>query len=225
VAVYGLVHGAWAGAWVWDLVTPHLEDAGHEVVAVDLPCEDPNATFSDYAEIVTHALNGRGDDVVLVGHSTGGFTIPIVAARRPVREFVFVCGVIPVPGKSAVEVGLDFHGSDPAEWQIVNDDNSISLRPEAIAPYVAQDVDPVVVAEYAPRFRKQCLAPFAEPCPLESLPDLDYRYILCQEDRIVSPKWSRRIVPKRLGVEPIELPGSHSPMGSRPEDLTAAFLT
>jgi hypothetical protein len=27
-----------AGAWSWELVTPHLEDARHEVIAVDLPC-------------------------------------------------------------------------------------------------------------------------------------------------------------------------------------------
>lgn len=225
MAVYGLVHGAWAGAWTWELLIPYLEDAGHEVIATDLPSEDPTATFSDYASVVAEALDGSGDDVVLVAHSTGGLTIPLVAALRPVRELVFVCGVMPVPKKSVIEVGLDFHATDPAEWQELNDDGSISLRPDAVGPYLAQDVDPAVVAENVSRLRKQFLAPFAERCPLELLPDAAYRYILCQEDRIVDPDWSRRMAPARLGVAPLELPGSHSPMASRPEELAGALLT
>ncbi|MGZ4769676.1 MAG: alpha/beta fold hydrolase, partial [Ilumatobacteraceae bacterium] len=32
-----LVHGAWHGAWCWDLVRERLESAGVHVVAVDLP--------------------------------------------------------------------------------------------------------------------------------------------------------------------------------------------
>lgn len=31
------IHGAWAGAWVWQLLTPLLEEAGLEVVTIDLP--------------------------------------------------------------------------------------------------------------------------------------------------------------------------------------------
>jgi hypothetical protein len=36
---------------------------------------------------------------VLVVHSNGALTIPIVAARRPVAQMVFVCGAIPVAGR------------------------------------------------------------------------------------------------------------------------------
>src|SRR5947209_6342173 len=111
MATFGLVHGVCAGGWCWEGVTPLLEAAGHDVVAVDLPCEDRDATFSDYAEVVHEALGAR-DDVVLVGHSTGGLTIPLVAVGRPVRELVFLCGVIPVPGQSVVDQGFDFRGVD-----------------------------------------------------------------------------------------------------------------
>ena len=44
-----------------------------------------------------------GDDVVVVGHSFGGFTIPLVAARRPVRHLVYLCAVVPAIGKSLYE--------------------------------------------------------------------------------------------------------------------------
>lgn len=32
-----LVHGAWAGAWVWDGVLPLLQTANHRAEAVELP--------------------------------------------------------------------------------------------------------------------------------------------------------------------------------------------
>lgn len=49
--------------------------------------------------MIVEAL-GDADDVVLVGHSLGGASIPIAAARRPVRHLVFVCALLPEPGKS-----------------------------------------------------------------------------------------------------------------------------
>jgi len=70
------------------------------VAAMDLPCEDPTASFDTYADVVCAALDGCDDDVVLVGHSHGGFTIPVVAARRPVRDLVFLCAYVPVIGRS-----------------------------------------------------------------------------------------------------------------------------
>ena len=224
MATFGLVHGMCLGAWIWELVTPHLEDAGHEVIAVDLPSEDPDATFSDYAEVVREALTGTDDDLMLVGHSLGGLTVPLVAARRPVREVVFVCGLIPVPGKSLVDQGFDFLATDAADWEVDNGDGSISIRPEAVGPYIAQDIDPALVVDMASRLRAQFRTPFAEQCPLESLPKLPYRYALCREDHFISPDWSRRAAPQRLGVEPIELPGSHMPTNSRPEELAAVLL-
>jgi pimeloyl-ACP methyl ester carboxylesterase len=224
MATFGLVHGMCVGAWSWELVTPHLADAGHEVIAVDLPSEDSDATFSDYAAVVREALTGADDDIVLVGHSLGGLTVPLVAARRPVREVVFVCGVIPVPGKSVVDQGFDFLATDPAKWQVDNGDGSISIRPEAVGPYIAQDMAPALIVDIASRLRPQFLTPLAEQCPLESLPKLPYRYVLCREDRFVSPDWSRRAAPERLGVEPIELAGSHMATNSRPEELAAILL-
>lgn len=224
MTTFGLVHGVCAGAWCWDSLAPLLEAAGHDVVAVDLPCDDAAATVSDYSEVVYDALGTR-EEVVLVGWSLGGLTIPLVAARRPVRELVFLCALIPEPGKSLLEQGFDFLGTAPAEWQADHGDGSFSILPEAIGRYLAQDVDPAVAADLATRLRRQCVTPYIEPCPLQSFPDVPCRYILCREDRIVRPDWSRQAARERLGVDPTELPGSHSPMASRPRELADALLS
>ena len=101
MTTFALVHGAWHGAWCWDRLAPELAAAGSRVVAVDLPCEDLNAGSREYAEIVLGSLaDTSGDDVVLVAHSAGGLTVPLVAAARPVRALVFVAALLPQPGRS-----------------------------------------------------------------------------------------------------------------------------
>jgi pimeloyl-ACP methyl ester carboxylesterase len=224
MAVFALVHGVCVGAWAWDRVVPHLEDAGHTTVAVDLPGDDPAAKFSDYADVVLGALSGAGDDVVLVGHSTGGLTIPIVADRRPVARMVFVCAAVPVPGESVAERGVEWQAIEPAEWQIDNGDGSFSISPDGFRRNVAPDADAEATEESIRLLRPQSLTPFLERCPIERMPDVPVRSILCQEDRIVAPEYSRRVARERLGVEPIELAGGHAPMASRPEELADALL-
>jgi pimeloyl-ACP methyl ester carboxylesterase len=91
MSTFALVHGACHGAWCWQRLTPELEGRGHRVVAVDLPTEDRSAGNVRYAEIVAESLAGLEDDVVVVGHSLAGLTIPLVAALRPVRRLVFLC--------------------------------------------------------------------------------------------------------------------------------------
>src|ERR1700735_1625644 len=91
MTTFALVHGAWHGAWCWESLAPLLRQAGHEVVAMDLPIEDGSASFEDYADVVCASLDGYGDDVVVVGHSFGGLTIPLVAARRPVGHLGYLC--------------------------------------------------------------------------------------------------------------------------------------
>jgi pimeloyl-ACP methyl ester carboxylesterase len=40
MSTYVLIHGAWHGSWCWDKVVPLLQQAGHQVVAPDLPGEN-----------------------------------------------------------------------------------------------------------------------------------------------------------------------------------------
>jgi pimeloyl-ACP methyl ester carboxylesterase len=224
MATFGLVHGVCAGAWSWAAVQPLLEEAGHRVVAVDLPCDDPQAKFSDYATVVEKALADAGDDVVLVGHSTGGQTIPLVAARRPVRELVYLCATVPEPGFSIAERGVDWRAVDQEEWAVDNGDGSFSISPDGFRRHVAPELDPDAAEQAVALLRPQFLTPFTERCPLNALPDAPRRYILCRDDHLVSPDYGRRVAPERLGVEPIELPGSHSPMAGRPGELTELLL-
>src|SRR4029453_4797718 len=102
MATYALIHGAGDSAWCWHLVAAELREHGHDAVAVDLPCEDESAGLWDYADAVTAAIGDRRE-LVVVGHSLGGFTAPLVCTRLPVDLLVLVSAMVPAPGEPGTE--------------------------------------------------------------------------------------------------------------------------
>jgi hypothetical protein len=221
MATFGLVHGAGHGAWCWERLTPLLEALGHRVVAMDLPCEDPAAGAWRYAEVVDGALPPT-KELVLVGRSLAGLTIPLVAARRPVRRLVYLCAIVPAFGQcladqAAADPDLYHEVVRTHPGRLTAPEGTITLRDAAAARDILyHDCTPEDVAWASARLRPQASTPRREPCPLGAWPAGERTYILCREDRAISPVWSRRVARERLGVEPIERDGSHSPFISRP---------
>jgi pimeloyl-ACP methyl ester carboxylesterase len=224
VTTFGLVHGAWHGAWCWAALERELAARGHAAVAVDLPCDDPDAMFEDYAEAVVAGLAGQGEDVVLVGHSLGGLTIPLVAVARPVRRLVYLCALVAQPGASFSDqmraepdifvAGYEAGIGPPDDRRRTRwVDYGIAL--ETMYP----DCTDAVAAAAFERLRPQAAGVYRHPCPLDAQPDVPTAYVVATEDRIVNPAWSRRAAVERLRVEPVELPGGHSPYLARPAAL------
>jgi pimeloyl-ACP methyl ester carboxylesterase len=224
MTTFALLHGAWHDAWCWGRLIPELERRGHEAIAMDLPGDDSAATFDDYADVVTGVLaSHRSDDVVVVGHSLAGMTIPLVAARHRVRALVYLCALLPVPGSSFVDqlATEDMLNLDYVAGLGEPDPNGLrGWTDEGIAREIMYaDCDPEVTAQAIARLRPQAQAPYARPCSLEAFPQTSATYVLCAEDQLVKPDWSRSAARERLDADVVELPGSHSPFLSRPADL------
>jgi len=109
-----LVHGGGFGGSRWAPLVPFLDG---EVHVVDLPGRgsrpfDLNTvTVDDFVAAVVADIEGPDlRDVVLVGHSLAGITLPGVAGRIPdrLRRLVFVSASVPAQGESVMEVLATF---------------------------------------------------------------------------------------------------------------------
>jgi pimeloyl-ACP methyl ester carboxylesterase len=219
--------GAWHGSWCWELLIPLLESAGHDVVAMDLPCEDTAADFTTYAEIVCRALEGCGRDVVLVGHSMGGHTVPLVAARRPVRHLVFLCGLVPEPAKSWAAQFRDSPDIMGPDWNkalsgVDDQCRTAWVDPEWTRALLYADCDEAVAAQAAARLRPQVYLGEV-PSALTEFPTVSCTSVICEDDQMVNPEWSKRIA-RNIDAAIVELPGSHSPFLSRPSAVAEVLL-
>jgi pimeloyl-ACP methyl ester carboxylesterase len=204
VATYVLLHGAGSDSWYWHLVSPRLQALGHDVVSVDLPCDDDGAGLREYADAVVDATGDRRD-LIVVAQSLAGFTAPLVCDRLPVTLLVLVAAMVPMPGESPgdwwVNTGHEF--PDPFDAEVV----------------FAHDLPSELAAASLDHVREQSATPFEKPWPLDAWPDVPTRFLLCRDDRFFPAEFQRRVVRERLGIVPDEMGGGHLVALSRPEEL------
>jgi pimeloyl-ACP methyl ester carboxylesterase len=221
MATFVLIPGAGSDSWYWHMVAPELRDEGHDVVAVDLPCDDDSATFVDYADTVLKAIGDR-TELVLVAQSLGGFTAPLVCERVPVQMLVLLNAMIPNPGESAgdwwantgqpqamhEEAGR--HGGNYADdMELMNDFEYVFLH----------DLPEEVKVESGKHVRNQSGRPFADPFPLDKWPDVSTRVLAARHDRLFPVEFQRRIARERLELDADEIGGGHLVALSNPSEL------
>jgi len=220
VTTFALVPGAGGAAWYWHRVVPLIEEAGHEAVAVELPADDPDAGLPEYADLVTSAVEGR-DDVVVVGQSMGGFTVPMVAVRRPVAGLVLPNAMLPLPGETA-GAWWDAVGSEDARVTAAR----AGGYPEQfdLDTYFLHDVDPAVAASGEEHQRPEVDRAFETPCDIVTWPDVPTRVVAGAGDRFFPVGLQRRVARERLGLDVDTVPGGHLAALSHPAELTAYLL-
>ena len=179
------------------------------------------------AAITTFA--GAGDDLVVVGHSLAGLTIPLVAARRPVSRLVYLCAMLARPGRAQDDVAgeePDMFGPSPAGPSTYADERGATCwYPDAAAGVFFSNCPPDLAQWAASQLRGQFWKITNEVTPLQSQPAVPTTALIGSQDPVINPVWSRKVVPAVLGVTPIELPTGHSPFLSHPESLTDTLET
>ncbi|MEV4517568.1 alpha/beta hydrolase family protein [Dactylosporangium sp. NPDC049525] len=156
-----LIHGAAADSWCWHLLAAELRDRGHDVVAVDLPCTDESAGLPEYADAVVGAIGDR-TDLVVVAHSLGGFTAPLVCDRVQVRLVVMLQAMIPLPGETPGEWWAST-GYDQARRE---QDTHDGRAEDDLLTLFVHDLPPQLAAEALSRQKAQAGTPFEQPWPL-----------------------------------------------------------
>ncbi|ADD44312.1 alpha/beta fold hydrolase [Stackebrandtia nassauensis] len=212
MSTFVLIHGANSSSWDWHLVAPELRALGHEVIAPDLPTGSPTATLTDYTDAVVKGIEDHDpkvpDDLVVVAHSLGGFTAPLVCHRVPARLLVLVNGMIPRPGETVADWWSNT-GQSEATAGTDYDEHETFFH----------DVTPELEAKALAQVTGQGEAAMLQPWPAESWPEVPTKHLVGRDDRLFPAVWARGLARQRLGITTDEMDGGHYLALSRPAEL------
>ncbi|MEV0382646.1 alpha/beta fold hydrolase [Nonomuraea sp. NPDC050643] len=165
-----LIHGAGFGANCWDELIPHLNA---EALAVDLPGRGTRAgvaldtvTLADCADAVREDVEAKDlRDVVLVGHSFAGVTVPRVLDLIPdrIRHVVLVSAVVPPDGSRVLDQ-IDPGVRDLVERSIAG--GVYHQTREGAAAILCEDMDDATTASTLDRLIDDSAALLSEPVDL-----------------------------------------------------------
>ncbi len=218
-----LVPGFWLGAWAWDEVAAALRSDGHDVTALTLPgLESADAdrsaiTMSDHVDAITDAVRAASAPVVLAVHSASGFSGYAASDRVPDRIAAMVY-VDTAPGKGALDP--EFEGVEkPMVWKDIeaeenldglSEDQKERFRQRAVA-------EPGGVLREGAELTNDARRDI--PSSLICTGFSAEQYQAYAKDH---PDWTFLAgIPELRNATWIDLPTSHWPMWSRPQELAA----
>jgi pimeloyl-ACP methyl ester carboxylesterase len=222
-----LVHGGTVTSTMWDPVLPFLHTPAR---AIDLPgrrympADLSTVTRSDWVEsVIDEIVRQDLSSVVLVGHSSGGYVIPEVAAAIPDRiaHLVFVAATVPADGMRPVDYikpRLRVLAIDHLDLvrQIGAGKTLGGLR--AGEPDISTELD---IVENDPRMGLEA------PGPLHEVYDgwsrvpsvLPRTFIRCRQDRVVKPELVEMMLPHMGQVHVVDIDAGHGVADEAPEAL------
>jgi pimeloyl-ACP methyl ester carboxylesterase len=231
-----LVHGGAHAAGCWDLVVAELARRAPQlhILAVDLPgragkpADLSGARIADWVDSVVADVDDAGlGDVVVVGHSLAGVTVPGVVAKlgaERVREMILVAAFIPPQGISVVEA---LHGPLVPLARLASRIGR-SFRMPTIAAYLAFCNG---MSRQRRRFAisQLCLESpniIAEPVDRSDMPDgVPRTWIMTLSDRALSVRHQHECIESLGGVGVLICVDScHDVMISEPEWLANVLI-
>lgn len=229
-----LIHGAWAGTWVWTGTAAAVSAAGYRVVAVELPGVDSrpgDATLEGHINAVASVI-ADSDGVYLVGHSGGGVIATAVGERMPERiaGIIYVAGIMLPSGVSFPELCEEITLTSPDANGIVpyllTTSTGSSVPPEAGVAIFFQRApagDAITAARMLGPWPDAVRAPIVT-WSAERFGTIARFYLEAEFDRSIPLPMQRHMQARTPGAATVTLASDHAPQLSRPDELSAAIL-
>jgi pimeloyl-ACP methyl ester carboxylesterase len=224
-----LVHGAGHGAWCWQHLLPQLDGP---VMAVDLPGRagrpaSAEPTLHELADAVIQDVEAAHfDEVILVGHSLAGATLPLIAAKLPgTRHLIFIAALVSTPGEDSYSVL-----SSPQRQilrAIARASKRMRLQPRKIPGYLVRkqfcnglsaDETAFVLSNVTPD--NVALTLERASVTVADVPDIPATYVRLLRDKVLKPS-TQAVMGARLGrhADVVDIDSGHEVMISRPVEL------
>src|SRR5215213_3855542 len=213
-----LVHGGWADGSSWGKVITTLKNAGHRVIAVQLPLHNS----ADDIATVKRAIELAGGPVLLVGHSYGGFVITNAAYNNPnVTGLVYVAAFAPDEGES---LGTFVTPAMLPPGILIADSAGLTyINPDMFHDAFAQDVNTTEADIMAIAQKPFNQSIFGEPSGPPAWKQLKTWYQVSDSDHMIPPD-TQRMFAQRMNATTISIDTSHSSYVAHPDEVAQLIL-
>jgi len=217
-----LVPGFWLGAWAWDEVAGALRADGHDVTALTLPglesvgADRSSITFADHVDAICEAVSAAGRPVVLAVHSGAGAPGYAVTDRIPeqIAAMVYVD-----TGAAKGAMNPDFDAVElplPSREELEAEENLDGLTEEQLETFRRRAVpEPGAALRDAHEFANDARLDVPSTVICTGNTSEEYKAGVEQGWTFLAGLAELR------NVTWIDLPTSHWPMWSRPQELAA----
>jgi pimeloyl-ACP methyl ester carboxylesterase len=214
-----LVPGFWLGAWAWDEVAEALRADGHAVTALTLPglesadADRSQVTLADHVDAICEAVSAAGPPVVLAVHSASGFSGYAASDRIP-EQIAAMVYVDTAPGKGALDPG--FEGEElPLNWQSIEEEENLDGLSEEQKETFRQRAVPVPggVLREGIELTNDARRDIPSTIICTGFTAEQYKESAKQGYSFLAG------LPELRDITWIDLPTSHWPMWSRPQDI------
>ena len=219
-----LVPGFWLGAWAWDEVAVALRADGHDVTAVTLPglesadADRSSITLADHVDAICEAVTAAGRSVVLAVHSGAGVPGYMVTDRIPeqIAAMVYVdsgpaTGALD-PDLTAAEVPL------PSREELEEEENLEGLTKEQLDTFRRRAVpEPGAALRDGPVLTNDARLDVPSTVVCTGFTSEQVKAAVEQ-----GYAWVAGLADLR-DVTCVDLPTSHWPMWSRPQELATVI--
>jgi pimeloyl-ACP methyl ester carboxylesterase len=229
-----MVHGGTLTSTMWDPVRSHLTAPS---IAVDLPgwrykpADLAEVTIADWATSVLADIEEAGlTEVVLVGHSSGGYVLPGVAGALAARSvpvlrcLVFVSATVPAHGERPLDylrADIRTLASDHRELTLDSARGRTIGGLRAGEPAIETDLE---IVENGPRMGLEAPLVLFEPVSWEGFPsEVPRVYVRALRDKVIPPELADRMITAMGGATVIDLDAGHRSYETHPAELAAVI--
>lgn len=215
-----LVHGAFCDGSSWSEVIPLLQEAGHNVLAVQLSLTG----LSDDVATASSAIASLSGPTILAGHSYGGAVVTGAGNTPGVVGLVYVAAYVPDEGETLQNLNDRFPGTEgQKKIGLSYLANAVWIDPAAFPQVFAADVDPVkarVLAHVQKPTGFGCLGQPSGPAAWHKLPSW---YLVAENDLTINPD-AERWMAQRINATTRTIASSHAMPVSHPREVAETIL-
>ena len=212
------VHGLWADGSSWNKLINPLADKGYKVISV----QNPTTSLEDDVAATRRAIDRADGEVILVGHSWGGFVITEAGVDPRVKALVYIAAFAPDKGETVASLS---ESASPTALSgfLQNANGYFTLSREGVAKAFAGDLNQkeqdVVYAVQQPAYQKV----FGDAGVGAAWKTKPSWYVVASEDKTINPELERRMA-KRANAKTTVLKTGHVAMLSKPIEVLDVIL-